>query len=181
MVTISEAFPKNEMTTLAYNTIMERTQSMLKEFDEKFDIYEGIKNQEIQIIGTSGTVTVLGAVHLSLPRYNRSAVDGISISGPDVEKVINKIKNIGDEGRKKHPCIGPSKSDLTIAGCAIIESLLTFWPISEITVADRGIREGMLLDMMHSERKNKFVRKPKKRRRLYQRGGHHAKHKSGSN
>lgn len=181
VVTISEAFPKTEMTTLAYNTIIERTQSMLKEFDDKFGIYEGIQNQEIQIIGTSGTVTVLGAVHLNLPRYNRSAVDGISISGPDVEKVISKIKNMGDTGRRKHPCIGPLKSDLTISGCAIIESLLTFWPISEITVADRGIREGMLLDMMHSERQNRFNRKPKRRHRLYQRGGYYGKRKSGSN
>ncbi|MBE6451210.1 MAG: Ppx/GppA family phosphatase [Alphaproteobacteria bacterium] len=181
VVTISEAFPKNEMTTLAYNTIIERTQSMLKEFDEKFDIAQGIQNQEIQIIGTSGTVTVLGAVHLNLPRYNRSAVDGISISGPDVEKVINKIKNIGDEGRRKHPCIGPLKSDLTIAGCAIIESLMTFWPISEITVADRGIREGMLLDMMHSQRQNRSNKKPKRRNRLYQRGGYHGKRKHSGN
>ena len=181
VVTISEAFPKQDMTTLAYNTIIERTQNILKEFDEKFGIYEGIKNQEIQVIGTSGTVTVLGAVHLNLPRYNRSAVDGISISGPDIEKVINKIKNIGDEGRRKHPCIGPLKSDLTISGCAIIESLLTFWPISEITVADRGIREGMLLDMMHNERHQRFNRKPKRRHRLYQRGGYHGKRKSGSN
>ncbi len=181
VVTISEAFPKQDMTTLAYNTIIERTQSILKEFDEKFGIYEGIQNQEIQLIGTSGTVTVLGAVHLNLPRYNRSAVDGISISGPDIEKVIAKIKNMGDTGRRKHPCIGPLKSDLTISGCAIIEALLTFWPISEITVADRGIREGMLLDMMHNQRQHRFNGKPKKRYRLYHRGGDYGKRKFGSN
>ncbi|MBQ8871005.1 MAG: hypothetical protein IJ019_06490 [Alphaproteobacteria bacterium] len=58
---------------------------------------------------------------------------------------------------------------------------MTFWPISEITVADRGIREGMLLDMMHSQRQNRFGKKPKRRNRLYQRGGYHGKRKSGSN
>ena len=177
VVTISEAFPKNDMTKLAYTTIMERTQKLLTEFDTKFGIYEGIKNQEIQVIGTSGTVTVLGAVHLNLLRYNRSAVDGISISGPDLTRVINKIKNIGDEGRRKHPCIGPSKSDLTIAGCAIIESLLTFWPISEITVADRGIREGILLDLMHHERRQGFQRR---QRNIYQRRRHYGKKENHS-
>lgn len=181
VVTISEAFPKQDMTNLAYNTIVERTQNILKEFDEKFDIYEGIKNQEIQVIGTSGTVTVLGAVHLNLPRYNRSAVDGISISGPDVERVIHKIKSIGDEGRRKHPCIGPLKSDLTISGCAIIEALLTFWPISEITVADRGIREGMLLDMMHHDRQNRHQHKHHNGRRLFRKGNKYGKRKSGGN
>ncbi|MBQ7659179.1 MAG: Ppx/GppA family phosphatase [Alphaproteobacteria bacterium] len=159
VVTISEAFPKQEMTNLAYNTIIERTHGILAEFDEKYGVYEGIKNQEIQVIGTSGTVTVLGAVHLGLVRYNRSAVDGLSISGADVENVINKIKNMGDAGRRKHRCIGPMKADLTISGCAIIEALLTIFPISEITIADRGIREGILLDMIHNEKRDRKHKK----------------------
>lgn len=153
VVTISEAFPAQELTDLAYDTIIERTHRILADFEAKYKIFDAIKNQEVQIIGTSGTVTVLGAVHLNLPRYNRSAVDGISISRQDIERAISKIKRLGDEGRKKHPCIGAQKADLTMAGCAIIEALYTFWPVSEITVADRGIREGILLDMMHSSPK----------------------------
>ena len=162
VVTISEAFPSQDMTALAYDTIIERTHKLLKEFDEKYNIREAIKNQEIQIIGTSGTVTVLGAVHLNLPRYNRSAVDGISITRQDIDRAIAKIKRLGDEGRKKHPCIGAQKADLTMAGFAIIEGLCSFWPIEEITVADRGIREGILLDMMHSNRSKNFYNKRKK-------------------
>lgn len=150
VVTVSEAFPGSDMTDLAYDTIIERTQDILKDFEDRFHIMEAIRNQEIQVIGTSGTVTVLGAVHLNLSRYNRSAVDGLSVSSTDLEKTIFKIKRMGAEGRSKHPCIGSQKSDLTMAGCAIIESLLKYWPISEITVADRGIREGILLDLMHS-------------------------------
>ena len=169
VVTISEAFPKQEMTSLAYNTIIERTHKILEDFDAKYHIYEGIQRQEIQVIGTSGTVTVLGAVHLGLPRYNRSAVDGLSISGTDVENVINKIKNMGDAGRRKHRCIGPSKADLTISGCAIIESLLTTFPIAEITIADRGIREGILLDMIHHNKQQKFYKKHFRRHPYFKR------------
>ena len=152
VVTISEAFAGHEMSTLEYSTVLERTQDILEEFEEKYQIREAIQNQEIQVIGTSGTVTVIGAVHLKLPRYNRSAVDGVAISAPDIQNTINRIKTMGPEGRYKHPCIGQSKSDLTLAGCAIIEALTTFWPISEITVADRGIREGILLDLMRAHR-----------------------------
>ena len=90
VVTISEAFPSKDMTDLAYNTIIERTHKILQEFDDKYHIYDAIKNQEIQVIGTSGTVTVLGAVHLNLTRYNRSAVDGISISKRDIFRAISK-------------------------------------------------------------------------------------------
>lgn len=170
VVTVSEAFPSSDMTALAYDTIIERTHKLLKEFDEKYQISEAIKNQEIQVIGTSGTVTVLGAVHLNLVRYNRSAVDGISITRQDIERAIAKIKRLGDDGRKKHPCIGMQKADLTMAGCAIIEGLCSFWPIEEITVADRGIREGILLDMMHSNGdKNLNFRKKKKFRHPFRR------------
>lgn len=169
VVTVSEAFPSKEMTNLAYDTIMERTHKLLKDFDEKYGISQAIKNQEIQVIGTSGTVTVLGAVHLNLTRYNRSAVDGISITKQDVDRAIAKIKRLGDEGRKRHPCIGAQKSDLTMAGCAIIEGLCSFWPIEEITVADRGIREGILLDMMHSKANTPTHHKKKKFRHPYRR------------
>ncbi len=166
VVTISEAFAGHEMSKLEYNTVLERTQSILQEFEDKHQIMDAIFNQEIQVIGTSGTVTVIGAVHLKLPRYNRSAVDGIAISQPDINFTINKIKTMGAEGRCKHPCIGQSKSDLTIAGCAIIEALTTFWPISEITIADRGIREGILLDLMHSKKQQDNHHKKKKRGRF---------------
>ena len=167
VVTVSEAFPGSDMTDLAYDTIIERTQDILKDFEDQFHVMEAIRNQEIQIIGTSGTVTVLGAVHLNLSRYNRSAVDGLSISKNDLQKTISKIKRMGAEGRSKHPCIGSQKSDLTMAGCAIIESLLHFWPISEVTVADRGIREGILLDLMHNGGPRHHPRK--RRNRFYER------------
>lgn len=182
VVTISEAFPSGDMTDLAYNTIIERTHKILTDFEEKYHISEAIANQEIQVIGTSGTVTVLGAVHLNLPRYNRSAVDGISISKPDMERTIAKIKRLGDEGRRRHPCIGMQKSDLTMAGCAIIEGLYSFWPISEITVADRGIREGILLDLMHSQKKNTQKKKWRSRHPYNRnRNGQAARQEKGGN
>lgn len=171
VVTVSEAFPGNDMTDLAYDTIVERTQDIMKDFEERFQIAEAIRNQEIQVIGTSGTVTVLGAVHLNLSRYNRSAVDGLSISTADLERTIFKIKRLGQEGRSKHPCIGSQKSDLTMAGCAIIESMLKFWPISEVTVADRGIREGILLDLMHSGNSHPHHYKKHKKHHFYERKG----------
>lgn len=159
VVTVSEAFPNHDMTDLAYSTIMERTHKILAGFEEKYHISEAIANQEIQVLGTSGTVTVLGAVHLNLPRYNRSAVDGLALSAQDVERTIAKIKRMGDDGRRRHACIGMQKADLTMAGCAIIEGLLSFWRVSEITIADRGIREGILLDMMHAGKRDKNSRK----------------------
>lgn len=179
VVTVSEAFPGKDMTNLAYDTIVERTQKILQEFEDKYNISEPVRNQEIQIIGTSGTVTVLGAVHLNLPRYNRAAVDGLAMSGAEVEKVISKIKKMGYEGRSRHSCIGKQKADLTIAGCTIIEALTTFWPVSELTIADRGIREGILLDMIHHQ-KNNYFHKDGKYRRPFRKGRKYEQRKPGS-
>jgi exopolyphosphatase/guanosine-5'-triphosphate,3'-diphosphate pyrophosphatase len=166
VVTIAEAFPGDDMTSLAYDAVVDKTMKLLLEFEEKYNIYEHMKNQEVQVIGTSGTVTVLGALHLNLSKYNRSVVDGLTLTIEDIEKVIRKIKRIGNEGRIKHSCIGKSKADLTIAGCAVVEAITKIWPILEITVADRGIREGILLDMIHkqhnkekSKKKHKFGKK----------------------
>ncbi len=159
VVTVSEAFPNHDMTDLAYSTIIDRTHKILAEFESKYHIREAIASQEIQVLGTSGTVTVLGAVHLNLPRYNRSAVDGLALSVQDVERTVAKIKRMGDEGRRKHACIGMQKADLTMAGCAIVEGILSFWPISEVTIADRGIREGILLDLMHTDKQQKKGKK----------------------
>ena len=50
VVTISEAFPSQDMTNLAYNTIIERTHKILSEFEEKYNIMEAVRNQEIQIL-----------------------------------------------------------------------------------------------------------------------------------
>lgn len=103
VVTISEAFPQQEMTDLAYDTIIERTHKILADFENKYKIREAIANQEIQIIGTSGTVTVLGAVHLNLPRYNRSAVDGISITKQDIDRQLPKLNVWATRGVRSTP------------------------------------------------------------------------------
>jgi exopolyphosphatase / guanosine-5'-triphosphate,3'-diphosphate pyrophosphatase len=51
--------------------------------------------------------------------------------------------------RAAHPCIGPQRADLVIAGCAILSALCRLWPAERLRVADRGLREGMLYAMIH--------------------------------
>ncbi len=86
---------------------------------------------------------------------------------------------MGYEGRCRHTCIGKQKADLTIAGCTIIEALTTFWPVCELTIADRGIREGILLDMIHHQ-KNNYFHKDGKFRRRFRKGKKYEQRKSGS-
>ncbi len=153
VVTISESFSGKDLSDKAYDEIKEKTSSYLEDFSNKHNIISCIESHDVQMIGTSGTITTLGALHLGLPKYNRSAVDGMCLSFEEIRKIQNRIKKMPVAKRMKHPCIGPSRADLTLAGSAIVEALCDFWPIGEITVADRGLREGMLLEMMAKDRK----------------------------
>ncbi len=165
VVTVSEAFPNKDMTNLAYNTIMDRTHKLLESFEERYKIGEAIANGEIQVIGTSGTVTVLGAIQLNLQHYNRSAVDGISITAQDMKHAVSKIRRMGDDGRKNIP-VSVRKSGFDHCRLCHYRSNLFFWPVKDVTVADRGIREGILLDMMHNRKKTRrgFMRRNKNKR-----------------
>lgn len=112
-----------------------------------------------QLIGNSGTVTSLAGVALRLPKYTRSAVDGVWMSREAAEKARDRLHDATPEGRAAEPCIGPQRAELVLAGCAILDAVWQTWPAVRLKVGDRGLREGILLSMMHG------APKPKKKRR----------------
>ncbi len=101
----------------------------------------------LQMLGTSGTVTTLAALHLGLRRYDRRQVDGIVLSARELGAAILRLRSLSHQERARHPCIGKGRSDLVIAGCAILEALYDRWPAQRVHVADRGVREGILAEM----------------------------------
>ena len=102
----------------------------------------------IRLLGTSGTVTTLASVHLALPSYDRSAVDGLHMPTGDMRRISTMIAELDFGGRSNLPCIGAERADLVVAGCAILEAILDIWPAENLGVADRGIREGILRSLM---------------------------------
>jgi exopolyphosphatase/guanosine-5'-triphosphate,3'-diphosphate pyrophosphatase len=102
----------------------------------------------MQMIGTSGTVTTLAGVYQNLARYDRSRVDGCYLSFDTIRAISRRIAAMSYRERLMHPCIGRHRADLVVAGCAILEALCQTWPVGNLRVADRGLREGMLLQMM---------------------------------
>ena len=104
--------------------------------------------ERCQIIGTSGTVTTVAASHLGLSRYERCKVDGVSMCKQEIDQVVNQYLLIGPEGRRKAPCIGSDRHELIMSGAAILQAILRVWPSNCLTVADRGLREGLLYSQM---------------------------------
>jgi exopolyphosphatase / guanosine-5'-triphosphate,3'-diphosphate pyrophosphatase len=106
------------------------------------------KKEGIRLLGTSGTVTTLASVHLALPSYDRSAVDGLHVPIEAMQKISTMIASMDYEERSSLPCIGSDRADLVVAGCAILEAIMEIWPAKNLGVADRGIREGILRSLM---------------------------------
>ncbi len=103
-----------------------------------------------RLLGTSGTVTTLASVHLGLPSYDRSAVDGLIVPAASMRAVSQRIAGLDMKGRSAIPCIGAERADLVVAGCAILETIMDIWPAERLGIADRGIREGILRRLMGS-------------------------------
>ena len=125
---------------------------MFEEKLEKFIPYErSYKMEHFQIIGTSGTVTTVAASHLGLRRYDRNKVDGLSMSSIEIDKVIRDYLRMGAIGRQNDPCIGKDRQALIMSGAAILQALLRSWPTHKLSVADRGLREGLLYAQMSAD------------------------------
>jgi exopolyphosphatase / guanosine-5'-triphosphate,3'-diphosphate pyrophosphatase len=103
---------------------------------------------KFQMIGTSGTVTTVGAAYLGLKRYDRRKVDGMHLSSRAIDEVIARFLRLGPEGRRREIGLGRDRSELIMSGAAILQTLMRIWPIESMRVADRGLREGMLFSMM---------------------------------
>jgi exopolyphosphatase/guanosine-5'-triphosphate,3'-diphosphate pyrophosphatase len=106
---------------------------------------------DLRLLGTSGTVTTLASVHLELPQYDRSAVDGLIVPSSSMREISTRLSGMAPAERRKLPCIGTERADLVVAGCAILESILDIWPAPRLGVADRGIREGILRSLMAAD------------------------------
>src|SRR5690606_15711021 len=106
------------------------------------------KPGSFQMIGTSGTVTTVGAAHLGLRRYDRRKVDGMHRSVAAINEVIARFLRLGPEGRRRDVGLGRDRCDLIMSGVAILQTLLRIWPTDSMRVGDRGLREGMLFSMM---------------------------------
>ncbi|RVT82639.1 Ppx/GppA family phosphatase [Rhodobacteraceae bacterium CCMM004] len=109
------------------------------------------KRAGFQIIGTSGTVTTVAASHLGLRRYDRNRVDGLRMTSDQIDKVIRDYLTMGPDGRRRDPRIGRDRHALIMSGAAILQALLRVWPTDRLSVADRGLREGLLYAQMSAD------------------------------
>lgn len=150
VVTTSEEFAGRHLTANDFKSVVDRVFRYLQPFAERNRIADYMKANQVQMVGTSGTVTTLAAIQLNLQRYDRRVIDGMVLQTDTLQGVIQNILGMSYENRVAHPCIGHGRADLVIIGSAILEGIYRSFPIDSLRVADRGVREGILIELMNA-------------------------------
>lgn len=148
VVTMAEAVGGGHLSARLHADIVTHVRERLRPFDITHGISDRAARGDLSLLGTSGTVTTVGAVALGLTRYDRARVDGLTLPIHAVKEVGARLLDMTPQARAAHPCIGRDRADLVLAGCAILEAILSTWPVPRVRVADRGIREGLLMTLM---------------------------------
>jgi len=153
VVTLSEevthALPRDApVPPEAYERMVDIIQDALRPFDRRHAISTQVGAGLVQMIGASGTVTTVAALHLGLKRYVRASVDGSVVPREAIHRVNSELSTRSVAQLVELGCIGPERADLAPAGGAILEAVCRLWPVERVVVADRSLREGVLLDLM---------------------------------
>ncbi|MBO0738998.1 MAG: Ppx/GppA family phosphatase [Alphaproteobacteria bacterium] len=148
VVTLTDRFGGVEVSAATYRAMVTETMAALAPFETAHEILRRVRTGRVQMLGSSGTVTTLAGIHLALPRYTRALVDGSVLTFEQISVVSAHLAGLDLAGRAANPCIGRERADLVLSGCAILDAICETWPVGSLRVADRGVREGILFDLM---------------------------------
>jgi len=152
VVTLADRFGLAAYTPDGFEAMVDDVADRLAAFEQVHCISHEIRNGPVRLLGTSGTVTTLAGVALGLERYQRLRVDGSVLSREVATEALRTLRALGRDGLIRHPCIGPERADFVLPGCAVYSAITRLWPAADVVVADRGLREGMLLRMIRADR-----------------------------
>ena len=141
---IDEGEEKRRQT---YQILKTELQVALMEAEQRWKLRDRVAAGQVQVLGASGTVTTLAGILLGLNKYRRDQVDGTDLETGKAGAIIDKLLGQDPETRAKNGCIGRQRCELVLPGCAVFEAIIAIWPVDKVRVADRGVREGILIDL----------------------------------
>lgn len=167
VVSIAEKFGGVDVTPETFEAMVAYVAGHLRQFRGREKLRQMIAEHPMHLIGTSGTVTTLAGLHLGLERYERQKVDGLWMTNGQVSETMKVLLGMPYDRRVSHPCIGRDRADLVLPGCAIFEAIRREWQTERVRVADRGLREGILISLMDADRTFRRPQRPAPRSRRH--------------
>jgi exopolyphosphatase/guanosine-5'-triphosphate,3'-diphosphate pyrophosphatase len=152
VVSIAEKFGGFDVTRETFEAMVSYVALHLRQFRGREKLKQMIASHPVHLIGTSGTVTTLAGLHLGLERYERQKVDGLWMTTRHIDDTMAALLGMPYDRRVAHSCIGRDRADLVLPGCAIFEAIRREWPTDRVRVADRGLREGILISLIDADR-----------------------------
>ena len=149
VVTLAEEFGGFEVSGEIFEAMVDYVVPELSNFVAKVNGEQ--RCHHFHLLGTSGTVTTIAGVFLGLVRYDRRRVDGLWMSRCQVDQAVASLRNMSYAERAANGCIGHTRADLVLAGCAILEAIRRAFPAERVRIADRGLRDGILIELMKAD------------------------------
>jgi exopolyphosphatase / guanosine-5'-triphosphate,3'-diphosphate pyrophosphatase len=98
------------------------------------------------LVAMGGAVTNLTAVKLGLATYDPDAVQGATLDRAEIDRQIERYRSQDADARRATVGLQPKRADVILAGACIVRTVMEKLGQETITVSDRGLRHGVLID-----------------------------------
>jgi exopolyphosphatase / guanosine-5'-triphosphate,3'-diphosphate pyrophosphatase len=114
------------------------------------DIRANLKpGEKARMVGTSGTIETLAVIHAReklgiVP----TPLNGYQFSLKDLKEIVNRLRKLNYAERSAIPGMSDRRSEIIVAGAVILQETMTLLGLETITICERALREGVVVDWM---------------------------------
>jgi exopolyphosphatase / guanosine-5'-triphosphate,3'-diphosphate pyrophosphatase len=98
------------------------------------------------LVGMGGAITNMAAVKHQLAKYDPDIIQGSVIERAEVERQIEMYRSRSLEERRAIVGLQPKRADVILAGVCIVKIVMDKLAKDSLSVSDRGLRHGLLID-----------------------------------
>ncbi|MBD2384720.1 Ppx/GppA phosphatase family protein [Cylindrospermum sp. FACHB-282] len=102
-----------------------------------------------RLVGTSGTIETLATIHAREKLgYVPSTLNGYQFPLQDLRELVNRLRRLSNVERAVIPGMPDKRSEVILAGAVILQEAMTLLGAESLTVCERSLREGVIVDWM---------------------------------
>jgi exopolyphosphatase/guanosine-5'-triphosphate,3'-diphosphate pyrophosphatase len=98
------------------------------------------------LVGMGGAVTNMTAVMLELATYDAGRVQGATLDRAEVDRQIELYRSRDADARRAIVGLQPKRAEVILAGACVVRTVMEKLGMTRLTVSDRGVRHGLLVD-----------------------------------